>query len=139
MAAGEFRLSIQIPSESWPLSHWAADRALEMDNLYGIPQVSPPKPLYPFVHTTSQCGSWMIFTPGEDRQNVVMQLLRDSWAMFKNIRLETWVEQAIGLPAVSLVIFETFHDRLAFSLFTFLRRFPDEATKYQEVAQASGL
>lgn len=138
MDAREFRLSVQIPSASWPLSNWAADRAHEMDNLDGIPQLSPLKPPYRFMHTDSPCDSWMIFSPGEDRQHVTMQLLRDSWVMFKNIRLETWVEQVIGLPAASLVILETFHDRLAFSLFTFLHRFPHEATKYHEVAQASG-
>lgn len=137
MSAREFRLSAKIPGESWPLTNWAADRTHGLDNLDGVSQLLSFKKPPRFEQGEPHSIIWTIFSPGKDRQHVILKLLRDSWAVFKHIRLETWVERAIELPAASLVVFETFHDRLAFSLFTFLRRFPHETTKYYEVAQAS--
>jgi hypothetical protein len=134
MSATEVRVS-QFHCNSWPLSNWMADNTHGLDNLDGIPL--PSKPSSGLLQTNTPSDNWTIFSPGEDWQHIVLKLLQDSWAVFKHIRLETWVERVIGLPAASLSILETFHDRLAFSLFTHLRQYPHELEKYHKVAQAS--
>ncbi|KAJ5449505.1 uncharacterized protein N7458_005954 [Penicillium daleae] len=61
--------------------------------------------------------SWKIFSKHEeDTGAVTMQLLRDSWNMFKGLDLRDWAD-----------------DVLAFSLFSFLRQVPDEITTYDSI------
>lgn len=80
---------------------------------------------------------WMIFSQGLEIQQVSLTLLRDSWCLFKQLRLEVWVEHVIGVSSAKLTLFESYHDRLAFSLFNFLCHFPSEMEKYRRVSQVS--
>ena len=78
-------------------------------------------------------GTWMIFSRGLDEHAVTMRLLRDSWCLLKHIRLEHWVEVVFGRPSASILVFESYLEKLSFSLFEFLHQGPEEKPKYHAI------
>jgi hypothetical protein len=69
----------------------------------------------------------------EDTRAVTMQLLRESWNMFKGLDLRDWADDVLGMPSTKIKIFRLYYSRLAFSLFSFLRQVPDEITTYDSI------
>lgn len=78
---------------------------------------------------------WMAFLKNEDSGNMIMQLLRDNWCLLKQIHLDDWVQHAMGAPSAAITIFQTYHDRLSFSLFSYLRQFPAETERYTSIVR----
>ncbi|ODM20078.1 hypothetical protein SI65_05064 [Aspergillus cristatus] len=79
---------------------------------------------------------WETILEGEDIGNIEMQLLRDSWCLLKHLRLNDWVQHAVGAPSMAITVFQSYHDRLSLSLFCFLCRFPAKTEKYAAMAQS---
>jgi hypothetical protein len=77
--------------------------------------------------------SWKIFSKHEDTGAITMQLLRESWNMFKGLGLRDWADDVLGMPSTKMKIFRLYYSRLAFSLFSFLRQVPDEITTYDSI------
>jgi hypothetical protein len=77
--------------------------------------------------------SWNIFAKHEDTGAVTMQLLRDSWSMFKGLGLRDWADDVLDIPSTKMKLFRLYYSRLAYSLFCFLRHIPDEIAKYDSV------
>ncbi|CAG8315061.1 unnamed protein product [Penicillium salamii] len=65
-----------------------------------------------------------------------MQLLRDSWSMFKGLGLRDWADDVLDIPSTKMKLFRLYYSRLAYSLFCFLRHIPDEIAKYDSVESA---
>jgi hypothetical protein len=66
---------------------------------------------------------------------VTLQLLQDSWYLFKHLRLDNWIQQAMGNSSAAVVMFNAYHNRLSYSLFNFLGQFPAEVEKYAVIAK----
>lgn len=79
--------------------------------------------------------AWKVFSKEENAGNVSMKLLRDNWSLFKDLRLEHWVEHVMEMPSAAISLFESYHHRLGFSLFSFLCQTPGETEKYYSVAE----
>lgn len=79
--------------------------------------------------------AWKVFSKEENAVNVSMKLLRDNWSLFKDLRLEHWVEHVMEMHSAAISLFESYHDRLGFSLFSFLCQAPGETEKYYSVAE----
>jgi hypothetical protein len=79
--------------------------------------------------------AWKVFSKKENAGNVSMKLLRDNWSLFKDLRLEHWVEHVMEMPSAAISLFESYHHRLGFSLFSFLCQTPGETEKYYSVAE----
>ncbi|KAJ6102613.1 hypothetical protein N7486_005040 [Penicillium sp. IBT 16267x] len=79
--------------------------------------------------------AWKVFSKDDDAGNVTMELLRNSWSLFKELHFEHWVEHVMGMPSAAVRLFGCYHHRLGFSLFSFLRLNPGEIEKYQAVAK----
>jgi hypothetical protein len=77
--------------------------------------------------------SWKIFSKHEDPGAVIMQLLRDSWSMLKDLSLRDWADDVLDMPSTKMKLFRQYYCRLAFSLFSFLRQVPDEIAKYDSI------
>jgi hypothetical protein len=100
----------------------------------------PPEPIVPPEYQSGNCNenratAWKTFSKDGDAGTVAMQLLRDSWSLFKDLRLEHWVEHVLGMPSAAISLFESYHHRLGFSLFCFLCQVPEELEKYHGVAK----
>ena len=78
---------------------------------------------------------WAAFLDNEDTGSLFMRLLRDNWCLLKHLHLDDWVQHAVGAPSAAITIFQSYHDRLSFSLFRFLCQFPAEAEKYTSMAR----
>ncbi|KAJ6027445.1 hypothetical protein N7460_012262 [Penicillium canescens] len=83
----------------------------------------------------NRATAWKSFSKDGNAGNVTMRLLRDSWSLFKDLRLEHWVEHVLGMPSAAISLFESYHHRLGFSLFCFLCQAPEELEKYHGVAK----
>lgn len=78
---------------------------------------------------------WEAFLENEDTGSMVMRLLRDNWCLLKHLHLDDWVQHAVGAPSAAITMFQSYHDRLSFSLFRSLCQFPAEAEKYTSIAR----
>jgi hypothetical protein len=78
-------------------------------------------------------ASWKILSRHEDTGAVTMQLLRDSWGMFKDLSLRDWADDVLDMPSAKMKLFRLYYCGLACSLFTFLRQFPKETAKYDSI------
>ena len=122
----------------WSLEHRAIDQTRDDDRVDdGIHGFEFPLPHHVHDENEGTAVNWKVFSRDQDAGDVVMQLLRDSWCLFKQLRLENWVEFVMGMPSATLAVFESYHNRLSFSLFCFLCHFPIEAEKYDTVAKLS--
>ena len=122
----------------WSLEHRAIDQTRDDDRVDdGIHGFEFPLPHHVHDENEGTAVNWKVFSRDQDAGDVVMQLLRDSWCLFKQLRLENWVEFVMGIPSATLAVFESYHNRLSFSLFCFLCHFPIEAEKYDTVAKVS--
>lgn len=63
-----------------------------------------------------------------------MRLIWDSWCLFKDLRLKNWVEHVMGMPSIEIAVFESYHNRLGYSIFSFLCQYPQETAKYRSIA-----
>jgi hypothetical protein len=77
----------------------------------------------------------IVFSKKENASNVSMKLLRDNWALFKDLRLGHWVEHVMEMPSAAISLFESYHYRLGFSLFSFLRQTQGEKENFYFVAE----
>lgn len=77
---------------------------------------------------------WKIFSDNGDAGTLTMHLLRDSWGLFKDLCLKHWVELVMGMPSMPIALFESYNNRLGYSLYSYLCRFPHEIVKYRYVA-----
>lgn len=73
---------------------------------------------------------WKIFSRSEEPGPVAMQLLRDSWDLFKDLTLQDWTNEALNLPSTNMTLFKLYYSRLAYSLTSFLQQAPAEIPKY---------
>ena len=73
---------------------------------------------------------WAAFLDNEDTGSMLMRLLRDNWCLLKHLHLDDWVQHAVGAPSAAITVFQSYHDRLSFSLFRSLCQFPAKAEKY---------
>ena len=138
MARQDYPTSVNLQADF--LFPWVLDKSNpepRPDNkvVNSAPRQSLILPLQSQSESENGFDNWMVFSPDQDIRMVTMKLLRDSWGLFKQLRLETWVEHVMGLPSVTFAVFESYHDKLAFSLFTFLRHFPSETEKYHSSSQ----
>lgn len=78
---------------------------------------------------------WEAFLENEDTGSMVMRLMRDNWCLLKHLHFDGWVQHAVGAPSAAITIFQSYHNRLSFSLFRFLCQFPAEAEKYTSIAR----
>ncbi|CRL30039.1 unnamed protein product [Penicillium camemberti] len=65
-----------------------------------------------------------------------MQLLGDSWSIFKDLKLEDWVKHAMGMPSAAIGLFESYHNELGLSLFCFLQQFPSDIDIFWEATKS---
>jgi hypothetical protein len=79
--------------------------------------------------------SWKIFSRDESAGAVALQLLQDSWCLFKHLRLDNWTQQAMGNSLAAIIMFNAYHNRLSYSLFNFLGQFPADVEKYVAIAK----
>lgn len=74
-----------------------------------------------------------IFTQHENTGQMAMQLLRDSWNIFKDLTLRDWADDVLQVPSIKVGHLRLYYNRLALSFMTFLRDVPD-ITKYHSLA-----
>lgn len=74
-----------------------------------------------------------IFTQHENTGQMAMQLLRDSWNIFKDLTLRDWADDVLQVPSIKVEHLRLYYNRLALSFMTFLRDVPD-ITKYHSLA-----
>ncbi|KAJ5215279.1 uncharacterized protein N7498_001686 [Penicillium cinerascens] len=65
-----------------------------------------------------------------------MQLLRDSWTIFKDLKLGDWVKYVMGMPCATISLFEAYHNELGLSIFSFLQQFPGDIDRFREVTKS---
>jgi hypothetical protein len=70
-------------------------------------------------------------------QELAMHLLRDSWSIFKDLRLEDWVKYVLGMPCTAISLFEAYHRKLGLSIYSFLQKSPGNGVMFQKVAKVS--
>lgn len=78
---------------------------------------------------------WKVFCKDDDSSGVALQLLQDSWHLFKHLRLDDWLQQAMGKQPAVITVFNMYHNQLSYSLFNFLRQYPREVKKYDTIAK----
>ena len=83
--------------------------------------------------------SWKFSSRHEDTGAATMQLLWDSWKIFRNMSLQDWADDVLDMPSTKVKLFKLYYSRLAFSLFSFLRRVPKEISKYDSMASVRTL
>jgi hypothetical protein len=74
-----------------------------------------------------------ILSQHENTGLMAMQLLRDSWNIFKDLTLRDWADDVLQVPSIKVELLRLYYNRLAFSFMTFLRDVPD-ITKYHSLA-----
>ena len=68
-------------------------------------------------------------------RKIAMQLLRDSWSIFKDLKLGDWVKYVMGMPCAAISLFEAYHNELGLSIFSFLQQFPGDVDRIWEVTK----
>lgn len=76
-----------------------------------------------------------LFSRNQTPRKIAMQLLRDSWIIFRDLKLEDWVKYAMGMPSTAISLFESYHNDLGLSLHSFLLRSPHDVDIFWEVAK----
>lgn len=76
-----------------------------------------------------------LFSRNQTPRQIAMQLLRDSWIIFRDLKLEDWVKYAMGMPSTAISLFESYHNDLGVSLHSFLLRSPHDVDIFWEVAK----
>lgn len=132
MVEGETLLS-PIPRHSkfefpWSTHILGDEPSVVPEDIHGKNQV------YENEDFDSNAMSWKVFSKDEDEGTVTLHLLRESWCLFKDVRLKHWVEVVMGMPSMAIALLESYHNRLGYSLFSFLGHFPQETAKYRSVA-----
>jgi hypothetical protein len=74
-----------------------------------------------------------IFSQHENTGLMAMQLLRDSWNIFKDLTLQDWADDVLQMPSIKVELLRLYYNRLALSFMTFLGDVPD-TTKYHSLA-----
>ncbi|CAG7945838.1 unnamed protein product [Penicillium nalgiovense] len=64
-----------------------------------------------------------------------MQLLHDSWIIFKELKLEDWVNYVMGMPSVAIGLFESYHNQMGLSLYSLLQQSPCVVEVFGEVTK----
>lgn len=131
-----------IPKRSTFQFPWSVEQANSQVHPVGNSenQDYQPESIVPPEYQSEDCNengatAWKTFSRDGDAGNVTMQLLRDSWSLFKELSLEHWVEHVLKMPSAAISLFESYHHRLGFSLFCFLCQAPGELEKYHDVAK----
>lgn len=75
------------------------------------------------------------FSRNQAPRGIAMQLLGDSWSIFKDLKLEDWVKHAMGMPSAAIGLFESYHNELGLSLFCFLQQFPSDIDIFWEATK----
>ncbi|KAJ5454038.1 uncharacterized protein N7458_004994 [Penicillium daleae] len=117
----------------WPMVDLEVTRQLEDADLSSDNDGFPSARHCRKVSLKDSPVSWKIFSKHEDTGAITMQLLRESWNMFKGLGLRDWADDVLGMPSTKMKIFRLYYSRLAFSLFSFLRQVPDEITTYDSI------
>ncbi|KAI9040185.1 uncharacterized protein KD926_008508 [Aspergillus affinis] len=107
----------------------AADQQNNLETSHELCPVLSPESRYTFHETLP----WQVFSRNEDAGAVAFQLLQDNWYVFKHLYLDTWVQQAMGRSPAAIVAFNTYYNRLSYSLLHFLGQYPEEIEKYTAV------
>lgn len=76
-----------------------------------------------------------LFSRNQTPRQIAMQLLRGSWIIFRDLKLEDWVKYAMGMPSTAISLFESYHNDLGLSLHSFLLRSPHDVDIFWEVAK----
>ncbi|KAJ6033795.1 hypothetical protein N7444_011566 [Penicillium canescens] len=119
----------------WPLGHLDGDQAEDGESLENKADtgLTVSNNIQQQEHVTEL--PWMVFSIGRSIENITANLLRDGWCVFRQLRLEHWVEHVMGMASATIAVFVSYHDKLSFSLFNFLCHVPSEAEKYQNVPE----
>jgi hypothetical protein len=72
-------------------------------------------------------------------RKIAMQLLHDSWIIFKEIKLEDWVKYAMGMPSLAIALFESHHKEMGLSLFSLLQQYPCVFEIFREATKVVGV
>jgi hypothetical protein len=84
------------------------------------------------VETLTSIGS---ISRNQAPRKIAMQLLRDSWSIFKDLKLEDWVKYVMGMPCAAISLFEAYHNELGLSIFSFLQQFPGDVDRFREATK----
>jgi hypothetical protein len=131
------------PFPRYPTSHfpWAAG-----DELCGLDQESrlekehkEPKYSDILCTKTKHPASGHVFSTNMAPRTIAMQLLHDSWIIFKELKLEDWVNYVMGMPSVAIRLFESYHNQMGLSLYSLLQQSPCVVEVFGEVTKVSGV
>jgi hypothetical protein len=61
-----------------------------------------------------------MFSTNPAPRTIAIQLLHNSWIIFKELKLEDWVKYVMGMPSVAIGLFESYHKEIGLSLFLLL-------------------
>lgn len=96
-------------------------------------------------HTDNVCtqtkplASGWCFSRNKTPREIALQLLHDSWSIFKDLKLEDWVKYVMGMPSAAISLFESYHKNLGLSLFSFLQESPCDVEIFWEVTKVSSV
>jgi hypothetical protein len=88
---------------------------------------------------TKILASGHMFSTNPAPMTIAMQLLHDSWIIFKELKLEDWVKNVMGMPSVAIGLFESYHKEMGLSLFSLLQQSPCVVETFREVTKVSGV
>jgi hypothetical protein len=88
---------------------------------------------------TKPPASGHVFSTNLAPRTIAMQLLHDSWIIFKELKLEDWANYVMGMPSVAIGLFESYHNQMGLSLYSLLQQSPCVVEVFREVTKVSGV